>query len=190
MKKVLNLFFVLVVGLVMAIPFVAKAEEVTFDATKNCETPDADGFCSTAIVLGMKDITSALNDVEITINFNSSEVVYGSFKGQNGWENVGETAIKNKTIKLTFKNLSGDVTSSTTTFGTFVFKYPSTLTELDCSATINGVTIKTTTEETEKKETVNPSTGASLPVVILVSGLAVAGVVYYVSKRNTKMYKI
>ena len=90
-----------------------------------------------------------------------------------------------------FKNLSGDVTSSTTTFGTFVFKYPSTLTELDCSATINGVTIKTTTETTtETKETTNPSTGASLPVVILASGAAVAGVVYYVSKRNTKMYKI
>ena len=177
----------------MALPLAVNAEEVTFDATKNCETPDADGYCSTSVVLGMKDITSALNDVEITINFNSSEVVYGSFKGQNGWENVGETSIKNKTIKLTFKNVNGDVTSSTTTFGTFVFKYPSTLTDLDCSATINGVTIKTTettTETTEKKETVNPSTGVSLPVAILVCGAAVAGVVYYVSKRNTKMYKI
>ncbi|MBO7080046.1 MAG: hypothetical protein J6W64_09600 [Bacilli bacterium] len=191
MKRLLNLFFVLVVGFIMALPLAVNAEEVTFDATKNCETPDADGYCSTSVVLGMKDITSALNNVEITINFNSSEVVYGSFKGQNGWENVGETKISNKTIKLLFKNLSGDVTSSTTTFGTFVFKYPSTLTELDCSATINGVTIKTTTETTtETKETTNPSTGASLPVVILASGAAVAGVVYYVSKRNTKMYKI
>ena len=194
MKKILNLFFVLVVGLIIALPYAVKAGEITFDAKKNCETPDAEGYCSTAVTLGMKDNTGSLNNVEITISFNSSEVKFGSFTGQNGWENMGDTSITNKTIKLKFTNLSGDVTSSTTTFGTFVYKYPSTLTDSDCSATINGVSVETTTTTetttTETKETVNPSTGVSLPVVILVSGLAIAGVVYYVSKRNTKMYKI
>ena len=40
------------------------------------------------------------------------------------------------------------------------------------------------------KEYTLKTIAAIIPVAILVCGAAVAGVVYYVSKRNTKMYKI
>lgn len=193
MKRLLNLIFVFVVGLIVVMPFAVKANELTFSSEKKCEAPDAEGYCYMSVVIGMKDISGELNDVEVKITFNSSEVKYDSFIGQNAWENMGDTSIANKAINLKFTNINGNFTGSTTTFGTFVYKYPSTLSDLDCSAEISYLGKKVTTTETTTTTTTtvsNPSTGVSLPLAILAGGLVIAGVVYYVSKRNTKMYKI
>lgn len=48
----------------------------------------------------------------------------------------------------------------------------------------NNVEVEVTVEQT----TVN--TGASLPMLVLIGGIFVAGIIYCISKRSTKLYKI
>ncbi|MGN1378992.1 MAG: hypothetical protein ACI4XR_01160 [Bacilli bacterium] len=83
-------------------------------------------------------------------------------------------------ITCQFDKNGSTATGNSFQIGTIVVNVPVNTTE-DCSIeVING----------GSQGTSNPETGASLPMIIIATGLVIGAGVYYVTKKRTKLYKI
>ena len=176
MKKFLG--FIALAVLVL-LPIRAYAETYGISYTSNGE-PDAEGYF-TITVKGTQSGGGSLKEFDTTMTLTNVEYVPDSFVGSGDWIGVSQEG-----MKLTF-TASVPVQDSSFTIGTLKFKKVNTAEECKVVFTCNGTT-KTVTPD--KKTVKNPKTGSALPYAVIGVGIVMAIGVYYVTRRNVKLYKI
>lgn len=181
MKKFLSVLLVGVLGLVLYMPYAKADTEVTFSCKKTCELTESD-MCQSTCTFGLKGNTSTITTFNAEIELSPESVQMGEIKLNDGWVNMGSGT----TLQL--MSTTG-VSDSEIEFGSFTVTMPRDLGDgVKCN-----ITLKPTGFETVQQEIVTetqPSTGVTLPLIVLGCGFAVALGAYYVTRKNTKMYKI
>ena len=185
MKKLLS---VLVIGVVaIALPMSAKALDLSFNCEKSCRNEET-GVCEQRCDLSLTNVSegdnlSAVNPT-FTITGDADKVTLGSLTAAN--ENVlAEASRTGDVINMNFTILSNTSTNGTVELGTLVLQLEDNA--VDCSGhfSLNNVTY-----EVEVDTTTEVETGATLPIAILACGVAAGAVIYIVTKKNKKLYKI
>lgn len=183
MKRLITLFCM---GVVVLMPFVVKAAdtdvpggEVIWDCPKSCKVNGKDK-CQTTCSLAVKaNVDISIDTITGTITKNS-DVVQTNVEVADGWkynslgDNVTFTANPAKVGKKI------DVAKIT-------FEYDRDI--KDCSITFTSE-VNGDESSVDLPTDNNAPTGASLPIILLLSAVGVAGVLYFVSKKNTKMHRI
>ena len=181
MKKSLNFIILGLIALVLVLPMGAKADTSIGLSCGEESTKRSDGTYSKKCTLDVEGNTETMTQFEATLNLPEG-IELLEINGADGW--TGKINNGNKIILVS----TDGVTEKDFTMATVTLKLANTVTE-DCtvSMVIEGmeqiVTEKITIEQ-------SPNTGASLPLIVLCAGAGVAGVAYYMSKKNKKMYKI
>lgn len=180
-KKLLSF---LVIGVIaLALPLSAKAD-MTF--TGNCQKSDdcPEGVCQNVCEVRVEGNEAALTELSGTFEFtpaDKGEVV--SVTAADGWtNNTGNSA----TFMFTSTNSAG-VTAANFDLATVVVNVEEGVT--GCTLSVNNGGMKYEIEIETEVET-NPGTGATLPIAILACGVGAVAVIYVVSKKNKKLYKI
>lgn len=181
MKKILSVLLVGLLGIVLYMPH-ASAAEVVFNCEKKCDL-SSDDQCVSTCTFGITGNTTALATFNAVVELSPESVQMGEVKLNAGWENKGTGT----TLNLVNTNPEG-VSDADITFGTFTVTMPRDLQGASCKITLKP-TGMTTVEQVIEVEQI-PSTGATLPLIVLGCGAAVAVGAYYVTRKNTKMYKI
>lgn len=137
---------------------------------------------------GTKTITFAPDDA--TAEISSISVQFKNGKRIEDFKCVGNadwTATQQDTasgeIICTFKANGAKKKGSSLTLGTITFNNTVTADDTDADCLITA-TFKGAYGE------INPDTGASLPYIVLIGGLLLAGVVYSNANKKTKLHKI
>ena len=166
-------------GIAAILPFSVRATggKVNWVCPDTCTVAGGDK-CQTTCKLSLEA------DAEITVGEISGSLVTGEgitrteIKLADGWTKteVGNDFTFKADPAKKGKNI--DIASIT-------FEYAQ---GTDCSIKFKSEMFKVAEKKLPKEE--NAKTGATLPIVLLVSAVGVAGVFYYVSKKNTKMHEI
>lgn len=186
MKKYLGLFVTLLVA-IMVLPEVVSATPKISFVKKEC-TSKTNDLCSSTITMYVEgtaaeiaalgyDSDQGVNTLSVAITFASSDTTIVSFA-------KGALFGGGTTTQPTFSLVSTSQLSGTKIeLGTLTISYPS---NVDCTVnvTVNGTTDSVTTG------TGTVTTGSSLPYIVLASGVVIAFGIYYVTKKQTKLYKI
>lgn len=184
MKKILSFLVVGVMGLLLYMPS-ALAEQITFNCKKDCELTSND-TCVSTCTFGISGNTAAISQWKAKVTLTPADKVQmGEIKLNDGW-----TLLPNEdktTIELISTDPAG-VSTPEIVFGSFTVTMPRDLGDETCKITLKPEGLEVI-EETITPEP-QPSTGVTLPLIVLGCGLAVAVGAYYVTKKNTKMYKI
>ena len=172
-KKILG-FIALAVLVILPI----KASAASYGISWTESEVDSEGYF-TVTVKGTQSGGGQLSNFSADMTMQNVEYVEGSITGNGTW--TGQ--VTGSTVVFTS---SSPVTDSEFVVGTLKFKKSDTAIE-NCNVTFvcNGTT-KTVTPETPE----NPKTGNALPYAVIGAGIAIAGTVYYVTRKNTKLYKI
>ncbi len=185
MKK---LFGFMALGMALALmPMGASATSIVPKCDKSC--PTEEGKCTSTCKITIEENTSSLTSFTATLEIAGDGVSVTSFTGGDGWTVVTPQINGNLTEKSIPVSLIATtaITDSNFTLATFTLELESSAT--DCSIKIaNPSTGSEKTIEIEK--TTETKTGASLPIAIIGCGLVGAVVIYSVTKKNKKMYKI
>jgi hypothetical protein len=163
--------------------FIALAVLVVLPIKANAETwglsypyeTDSEGYTVVTVKGTQTDHTSTSYSVSMTLT--NMELVSA--------EGVGTWIVNQSGTELTFTSTT-PVTDSEFTIATLKFK------KIDSSQECN-VVFKCDTQTktvTPSKTTTNPTTGNILPYAVIMAGIVIAGTVYYVTRKNTKLYKI
>ena len=184
-KKLLSILGIGVMAI--ALPLGVSAEEITFELNANCtpdtNCPDDEGYCYTTCTTYVADLSVPIEELEFSINFESdSGVDIVEMQAEDGWELVSSE-------NSTDISLIADETISGNRFNVLQYRIRH-LSDVNCDHELvylnSKVTVTTETEEQPE----NPSTGATLPIAILACGVGAVAVIYVVSKKNKKLYKI
>ncbi len=189
MKK---FFSILVIGMAMVLmPMVASAAiKLEVKRSGNCIDNGGDTCKWTYSLKLVGDSEQNYASIPIKIAYATKEgkqnaVVQIDFNAPTG---MTADAIPNGNgYDVIYTPTSGSVTGKTIDLGTFVATVKKGA-EYDCTLNVGFGDIKVDVEI--ETETTIPSTGASLPVIIIAGGVSVAVVAYVISKKNTKLYKI
>lgn len=188
-------FSILMVGMaIMLFPVVASAtSSVKIEQIGECETL-SDGTCQETFsihVISDTDVSyTAIPKITFTYNPRDGKlngVQSIQFKESEGWQALSTQSETGYDVVYTHTGEA--VTSRDIDLGTLVVIVNSDTSLYDCSMSygIEGnpekVEVVIEIEET-------PNTGASLPVIVISAGVVIAAVVYVISKKNTKLYKI
>ena len=184
MKKLLSILGIGVMAIVM--PLGVNAAEIEFELDADCKSdttcPDEEGYCYTTCTAYVAGLPGTMEELEFSIDFKSDtgvEIV--EMKAAEGWELV--SAANSTDISLIANE---PVSGNKFNVLEYRIKHAS---DVDCGHSLvyenTSVTIETETETTQ-----NPSTGATLPIAILACGVGAVAVIYVVSKKNKKLYKI
>ncbi len=182
MKKYLS---ILVLGIALFLPLSASAvtKKVEWHCdNKTCVDTSAD-TCQRTCTLGLS-ADASLNEFAFNSTLKLSEgAKVVSVTPANSWKVSDEWKNGTNSVALNFTSTPAS-TGTKIDIATVVVEINKNAT---CSLTLeaNGDN-KTVT--IEKEDTVN--TGATLPMIVIACGALVAGAVYIISKKNTKMYKI
>ncbi len=180
MKKFLSFWLVGVLGVLLLMPSALAATKVKFECDKNC-TVDADGMCTKTCTFGLTGNTEAITEFEADIKLTPADKVqFKELKLNDGW-----TSISDDNLKIHLLSLES-VSDADINFGSFTVTMPQDTVGCSISFTPKGLTAVEQTLTPEKQ----PSTGVTLPIIVLTCGLGVAFVTYYITKKNTKMFKI
>lgn len=172
MKKVLG--FIALAVAAIALPIKAEAASLGLSFVKG----DTVGGYFDVTIKGVQDGGNVLSTpLTTTMTMTNVEYVEGSITGTSNWT----ATVTGNTITLT---PTTPVSDSEFTVATLRFKETG---GKPCDVVFECNGKKTVIEN---KETVNPTTGSSLPYVVIVGGITVAAGVYYFTRRNTKLYKI
>lgn len=187
MKKFLG--FMAIAMAVVLLPMGAKAISFEPSCTKSC--PTANGKCTSTCTVKVSGNTTALSSVQAQLNFASSDgITVKNITPGDGWTKIApagsEVEVNGTPVSISFA--SSGVSTSDFTLVTFTLELESADVDCSLSLNVNGVEYKYE-EETEIK-TENPSTGASLPIALVGVGAVGAVIIYSVTKKNKKMYKI
>lgn len=182
MKKFLS---ILLIGVALILPMGAKA--VSGQVKWNCDDcVDNGDTCQKTCTLGVKSDTSlSLSNFTANISFSvkgvpSTELKVVNVAPADGWINASTGT------NLSFLAQSTPKTGTDIDIATITVSYPKDVTE--CEISLNSPEFGTSTVKPKPEKPVD--TGAALPLAILACGAVAAGVVYVVSKKNTKLYKI
>lgn len=181
MKKFLSVLLVGLLGVVLYMPY-AYAAEVKFSCEKNCDLT-SDDTCVSTCTFGVSGNTTKLSSFNAVIELSPESVQMGEIKLNEGWENMGSGT----TLSL-ISTTEGGVSDADITFGTFTVTMPRDLQGASCKITLKPTGMSTVEQVVEVEQT--PSTGVTLPLIVLGCGALVAFGAYYVTRKNTKMYKI
>lgn len=171
-KKFLG--FIALAALIV-LPIKANAATgVIFNDNKACTPDPNDSDYCTVTITGFNDQGSTVS-TPFTSTMTLQGVEYVSSEGSNNWS---ITVTGNQVVMTP----SAPETSESFNIGVLRFKVIST----PCSLTFE-CNDKTTTITPPVK---NPKTGNALPYAVIGAGIVIAGAVYYVTRKNTKLYKI
>ena len=170
-KKILGF---IAIAVAVLLPMSAKA--ATWGLTYDSKT-DAEGY-TIVTVKGIQEGTTTAFSQAFTADMELKNMELVSYEGAGVWE----VTVSGNT--LTFIP-STPVTDAQTTLATLKFKKVDTAAECSVIFTCNEQT-KTVTPSTPE----NPKTGSALPYAVIVAGIAIAGAVYYVTRKNNKLYNI
>ena len=179
MKKIFGL--IVLFALVVILPAKVNAEAswgLNFERTQ----PDEQGYFTVTVKGVQSDNPTGMGaePIKTTMTLTNVEVV-GEIEGNGVW-----TATREGNV-ITFI-ASTPVTDAEFTMATISFKKVDTaLEECKVSFECNGE-VKTVTPPTKKVS--NPKTGNALPYMVILVGVVLAAGVYYVTRNNTKLYKI
>ena len=181
--------FIRFIALVMAIvimPMGVNATSLDNKCSKSC--PTSEGKCTSTCTISVKDNNATMTTFQANLVVVGEGATITSFTPGDGWTKVSPTDsdLANSTIPINFVSTDG-VTESNFTLATITLELESSA--ADCSLRLTNpsvgnevtVTIETTTET---------KTGAALPIAIIGCGVIGAGVIYSVTKKNKKIYKI
>ena len=183
MKKFLSVLLVGVLGVLLCMPVAMAETKVKFDCKKDCELT-SDDTCVTTCTFGITGNTQAITQWKANITLEPADKVQmGTVTLNDEWTNVGTGT----SLALLSADTAG-VSDADITFGTFTVTMPRDLDGASCKISLQPEGLEVV-EETITTET-QPSTGVTLPLIVLGCGLALAGVAYYVTRKTTKMYKI
>ena len=173
MKKLLG-FIALAILVVLPIKAKAAGYGMTFEKTE--ETDEYFVVTIKAVQDTANSLTAGSYTATMTIA-EGAQYVDGSETSYGNWA----VTVTGNTVYMT---LSANQTELETTVGTLKFNKISA-TNCDVQFECNG---KTTTIKENTPS--NPKTGNALPYVVIATGIVIAGAVYYVTRKNTKLYKI
>ena len=178
MKKLLG--FIALVAL-LVIPFKVSAAQYEVSYTNNGDIDTEGNFTVTVKV--RQSGNSSVTDFSTTMSLTNVTFIPEGTVTNKGWTVTQDPANPNKL------NFSSGValTDSSFTVATLKFKKIDTAAECNVLFECEGTT-KTVTPD--KTPTENPTTGAVLPYAVIAVGVVMAGAVYYVTRRNTKLYRI
>ena len=177
MKRFISL---LVIGVLLLLPIGAKA--LSFGIEGSCGECDeaTEGICTTTCTIIVNNNTGDLGEVKVKIT-PATGVTISEVTAASGWTYSG-------TIDEAYFQALLPVSESKFTLATFKQTFSKSI--QDCSPTIELEDGKTYIVPTPEPKPDQPNTGVSLPMVILIGGAAVAVVLYSVTNKNKKMYKI
>lgn len=179
MKKLLS---VLVIGIFVFLPLSAKALDIVGNCEKSTDCPD--DICQSVCTIRIENNTSTLQEFQGDLVFTPSD------GGQIVSVTAGEdwTNLSGNDAHINFIAANGTgVTASSFTLATVVLNVERDIT--GCSLRLTNPSIGTEVE-VEIETTTEVETGATLPLTILVCGIGAAAIIYVVSKKNKKLYKI
>lgn len=183
MKKFLS---ILVISVALILPMGVKAAQgqVMFKCSDQCV--DNGDSCQKDCTIAVQSSTSlSLSNFTANLTFSvngvaSNDLKVVEVKPANGWTDASTGT------NLSLIATSTPLTGTTVDVATVTVSYPKDA--VNCEISLNSPGFSTSTVKPEPEKPVN--TGAALPLAILACGAVAAGVVYVVSKKNTKMYKI
>ncbi|MBE6140625.1 MAG: hypothetical protein E7172_03725 [Firmicutes bacterium] len=181
MKRFLSILVVGIIGIILVSPVSADAASIDLKCTKN-QKLDADGNFTETCTVTMSGNTTAISTFTAKVQVTEGLVVDNA-TGTGNWN----AEYSNGNLVFTNTTVEGD-SSADITFGTFTVKVPKDAKE--CKIKIQPVSIDLPEVNIEIPVEKPTETGASLPLIILGSGIIIAGAVYVVTRRNTKLYKI
>lgn len=178
-KKILG---AIVLAALVVLPI--KASAATYGTTyefigenaKNAKVGDI----LTVQVTGINEGGASTNTVSFKMSMTGLEYVEGSAQGQGSWIVASQDS-----TGIVFSN-ENSVSDAKYVVGTFQVR--KTVDEgCELSIICNGVQKKLTPPT---PTTPNVKTGNFVPYIVIGSGIAIAGAVYYVTRRNNKFYRI
>ena len=184
MKKIFG--FIALVMAVSLLPMGAKAASVSPKCDKSCTTEN--GKCTATCTISVEGNNTTLTSFQTELQITGDGVTVKSFTASDGWTKVSptDTELSGKAIPVSLVSTEG-VKTENFTLATFTLELESSAT--DCSLKISNPSIGS--EITiEIETTTETKTGAALPIAIIAFGAVGAGVIYSVTKKNKKMYKI
>ena len=184
MKKIFG--FIALVMAVSLLPMGAKAASVLPKCDKSC--PTEDGKCTATCTISVQGNTSTLTTFTSEVLITGDGVTVKSFDAGDGWTKVSptDTELSGKSIPVSLVSTDG-VKAENFTLATFTLELESSA--ADCSLKISNPSVGSEVT-VEIETTTETKTGAALPIAIIVFGAVGAGVIYSVTKKNKKMYKI
>lgn len=175
MKKFLG-FIALAVLVILPIKASAATRSISFVDNGDF---DADTGYFTVTVKGTQSGGSSITDpIQSTMTLTNVEYVDGEEVVNGSWN------VYREGTTLTFTP-SVAVSDSSFTIVTLKFKKIDANAECGVLFQCNDVTKKIT-----PGKVTNPKTGSALPYAVIMSGIVIACGVYYVTRKNAKLYKI
>ena len=176
-KKLLSF---LVIGVVALLPLSAKALNIVGNCEKDTDCPE--GTCRSVCEIRVENNTQTLNDFSGEFVFTPSdkgEIV--SVTPGDGWtNNTGNSA------NFMFTSTEG-ISDASFDLATVVLEVEEGVT--GCTLTVSNPSVGGEIDIEITTET-EVDTGATLPIAILACGIGAVAVIYVVSKKNKKLYKI
>ena len=181
-KKLLS---ILVIGvLAIAFPLKASAAPSITGSCEKDETNCPDDVCQSVCTIRITGNDTTLQTFEGDLVFTPSDggqIV--SVTPGDEWTNLSGNDAH---INFIAANGTG-VTSSDFTLATVVLNVDKDIT--GCTLRLQNPSVGTPTE-IEVEVTTEVETGATLPIAILICGIAAGAIIYAVTKKNKKLYKI
>ena len=181
MKKSLNLIVLGLIALVLVLPMTAKADVSEGLSCGEESTKRSDGSYSYPCELIVEGNTETMTQFEASFTMPEGVEIL-EINGKDSWTGRLDGN------KIVLVNPVG-TTEQNFTMATVTIKTAESLKSGECKISMNIEGMEQTVIEIITIKD-NPNTGASLPVVVLCAGAGVAGIAYYMSKKNKKMYKI
>ena len=182
MKKLLS---ILVIG-VVAIALPMSVEAAGFGLTGSCKSdttcPDDDGYCYSTCTIGVQNNTMQLSNIDFTLTFVSGDAVeIVEMNALNGWQLMSGTSTSVSIIS------NAPVSDASFQVLEYRIRYAQ---DTDCTVQLKLDGADEPEITIEHETTTEVETGATLPIAILACGVVAGGVIYVVTKKNKKLYKI
>ena len=174
--KVKKLLGFIALAVLVILPFTVNA------ASQGIRVESAQDGDETVVTLTfVQDGGASVSTIPIAMTLQNAELVEGGIMPQGTWSISEQTA-----TSVTFVS---STTISDAEFVVATFRFRKTggaedVCQIDFSFAdqVQTVTPAATPE--------NPKTGNVLPYAVIIAGIAIAGSVYYITRKNTKLYKI
>ena len=169
-KKILG-FIALAVAVLLPMSAKAATWGLTYDSTT-----DSEGY-TIVTVKGIQDGTTTAFSQAFTAEMTLENMELISYEGTGVWQ----MTVSGNTVTFV---PSTPVTDSETVIGTMKFK------KIDTAQNCRVIFNCNDQEKTVTPTPENPKTGNVLPYAVIVAGIGLAGAVYYVTRKNNKLYNI
>ena len=176
MKKIMGLIFL--IALVVILP--AKVNAASWGMTYDSTDQDTDGYFTVTLKGFQSDNPNGIESMSTTMTLTNVELV-GEPVSSGTWTVVREGNTLNFVTSVA-------VTDPEFTLATLTFKKTGAADD-KCSITFKCNEVEKTVAP-KTKTVKNPKTGNVLPYAVIMVGIVMAVGVYYITRSNTKLYKI